>query len=288
MDALAASLHCARCDYDLRTLDSAGVCPECALPIGDSVRAAAEPLAADRRMIRRAAGVLLAAMALRLAIMLFVIGYHLVQSTQVVVSSILAQLLDPWPVDTGMTCVLRMLSPSGIRPVWLPVQAAFALAFAGQCAGIALLTVRPRTAHAMPRRVAWLRHAARWSAAGSVVIGAAVRTALERDVRLMLNCMTYRPVIWSITVLPPAALIAWTAAWLFRADRTRGARWIGWSTIAATIAAAVYNERWLYERGALAWLGAAFNTAAFAGATWMWWALWRHSRPPLPAAVTMP
>ena len=136
------SLHCARCDYDLRTLNPAGLCPECALPIADTIDAAADPLAPDRRRIHRAANVLLASMAGRVIVGVFVLGYHLITRSDIVYASVASQLLNLWPVNSAAVCVVRWFGPIN---GWVFVRLAFFAYFVLTCAGLVMLTWKPAT-----------------------------------------------------------------------------------------------------------------------------------------------
>src|SRR5690349_20921791 len=164
----AANLLCARCEYDLRTLDPGGVCPECATPISASVAAAADPLRRVRGRLRWTAGVLLAAVGLRLTFAVTLAVYHIVQGRSRFLPYALSIVLDPWPVNEVMSTAYRLPRQSleiSLMMVWL------ILAFAVQCAGTWMLTARgvARDGDGGGRLV---RLGARWSMVIVVLMGA--------------------------------------------------------------------------------------------------------------------
>jgi hypothetical protein len=279
MDA-AVSLHCARCDYDLRMIDPAGACPECALPIADTLKAAAEPLAPDRRRIHRAVTVLLAAMAGRLIVGAYVLAYHSIVESDIVYPSIISQLLNLWPVDTASYCVLRLF-----RPIngWIFVRVSVFAYFALTCAGIALLTWRPAA-----RDRSWaalLRPLALWSAVAGVAYILVLCAAMDHNWRRIYDPLGSNWIMLSMKSIPPAALAAWTVRLLIRSGIPPSARKAAAAAVVVTALAGIYNCGWPYSRGGLARLGLAANVATFAGMCWMWWELRRRTRPP---AATMP
>src|SRR3954447_22159504 len=91
-----AALFCAGCEYDLRTLDSSGLCPECATPIAASIAAAADPLRAARPSLRSAATVLLAAATMQAGLAVTFCIYDAVHRKVSSVPYDLALLLRPW------------------------------------------------------------------------------------------------------------------------------------------------------------------------------------------------
>ena len=192
---------CERCGYDLRTLDVAGVCPECALPIQETRNAAAEPLAADRRAIRRAALVLLIAFAARMAVLALVLLLRWVIDRNVVWPSVISQVLQPWPFDITVSFAWRLFRPFAAGDfMWIVVQAAFAAQFAVQCVGVALLTARPQSRFTWPATL--LRHAARWSAVLGILLGGALRITVEAGRRTIFDLLLWEPSIWCIFVIP--------------------------------------------------------------------------------------
>jgi hypothetical protein len=281
MDAI--SLHCARCDYDLRTLDPAGLCPECALPIGQSILAFADPLARDRGRIGRATIMLQVAMAVRLWIALWVLGYHLVNRNEIVYASITSQLLDLWPVDGVVSSAIWIFRPGGM---WILVRALLVLDFALFCAGVAVLTRQLRSAQGTWTR--WLPRITLAAAAASVLYIAGVRAALDSNSRTVLNWLGSNALVYCAAILPPTALAAWTARLLFLATRNarsshRRTRVVTVAGVVFTVLAAIYNSQWIYERGTLARWGAFANVATFATVWWMWRQLGRLARVRSPA-----
>ena len=131
---------CERCGYDLRTLDVAGVCPECALPIQETRNAAAEPLAADRRAIRRAALVLLIAFAARMAVLALVLLLRWVIDRNVVWPSVISQVLQPWPFDIAVSFAWRQHGGTAtgqvaVAPLLLSVASFAVLGLSGSLGG---------------------------------------------------------------------------------------------------------------------------------------------------------
>src|SRR4051794_28165912 len=128
----AGALLCARCEYDLRTLDPAGACPECALPIAQSVFVAAEPMAPVRRALRRATGLLTFAAALHIAFALAFAGYIAATGRAEFVVSTLTRTLNPWPIDVVVDSLDSMTrSTAGF---WLGI--CMIVLFVLQCIGI--------------------------------------------------------------------------------------------------------------------------------------------------------
>src|SRR5207248_6994486 len=121
---------CARCDYDLRLIDPAGVCPECALSIAESLKAAADPLGPARATLRAGATFALLALALRAAIVLVLvqIGLGAVRP----LPSFLTVVLEPWPVETATLAAYSVLFPPPDLRIWL-IRIAFVGAFIIQC-----------------------------------------------------------------------------------------------------------------------------------------------------------
>jgi hypothetical protein len=268
-------LHCARCDYDLRMLDPAGVCPECALPIQDSAKTAARPLGTGQRRIHLAAGVLLVVMAVRLLIAVVVASVRVSEGFLIV--SYVPQLVEPWPVDTAVTCALRVVHPHSPATGWIIIQALFAANFVLLCAGIVLVTARfsPR----YPARAAWLRRTALWSAAASLLMYATIRIGIEHGVRHFW-WFERRPVVWFFTIVPPTALAGWTSWLLLRVRTGRWAHALAWTAVVTTTTAASYYEWRSPPRTPAVWVAAAASVISFATLSWMWFALWRRTRPP--------
>jgi hypothetical protein len=264
----APALLCAHCDYDLRTLDRAGVCPECAMPIAKSVAAAAEPLHGVRRPLRLAATVLLAAMALRLAFAVGLVIFHVRRgSSPDVFAFVMSLVLTPWPLDELLSLVANMSrTPVTIRVL----SSVMVLSFAALCAGVWLIT-RPWAG-----LVGWplLRHATRWAVIGIVAIGVML---LWPPTDSLLGFLRYA-LFTAGGVIGPALLIAaWTGrVWwrTFRIARRPRSAVLAWSAILATGVASVVH----FVRPGMnpkAWLAAAVSGLALLLLSWMWLDLWR-------------
>jgi hypothetical protein len=276
----AISLHCARCEYDLRTLNPAGLCPECALPIEQSLLASADPVGPDRPRIRLATTILLAAMSLRLAITLGILGYHRVEHSPIVFASILSQLLQLWPIDGASSSVVYFFRPNNY---WILVRALLIAEFVLFCVGVAVITRRSAAATDKPAWAGSLRRISRWSAAASLVCFIAVRAIIESRFTGYLSFPGYNALVQCALIVPPVALVAWTARLLLLFTREQDPRvffrWVVAYGIMITAVAAVFDAGWILEHGEVARYGAVLNVAAFVTASLMWWELRRRTRP---------
>jgi hypothetical protein len=280
----AAILLCARCEYDLRTLDPAGVCPECATPISVSVVAAEDPLRAVRRPLRRAALVMMVAVGLRVTFAIALTVYHLTQGRPSFIPYALSAALDPWPVNEVLGTVYQIPRSSMAISVlmWWIV-----LAFVAQCVGTWLLTSRRVALSSTPGTLRW---AARWSMAIIVAMGATVTSRYTRD---LIGLLPYFISSGGAFIGPPLLLALWTmilrAAVRRAIDRSRGLV-VGWlailSTLSASILRFVRDEPYTF----VSWTSAAASGGAFLLLGWLWFDLWRvTARHPIPRpAATIP
>jgi hypothetical protein len=280
----AAVLLCARCEYDLRTLDPGGVCPECATPISVSVVAAADPLRAVRRPIRRAALVMMVAVGLRVIFAIALTVFHLEQGRPRFIPYALTAALDPWPINEVLGTIYQIPRSSlaiSVLMWWI------VLAFSIQCVGTWLITSRGVALSSTPRTLRW---AARWSMALIVSMGAIVTWRYTRD---LIGLLPYFISSIGAFIGPPLLLALWTmvlrAAVLRAIDRPRGLA-VGWiailSTLAASILRFVRDELYTF----VSWTSAAASGTAFLLLGWLWFDLWRLTarHPTQPPAATMP
>src|SRR5215207_10130463 len=105
-----AALPCAGCEYDLRTLDPVGVCPECATPIAASIVAASDPLRGVRRRLRAAALVLVVASGTRLAFAVALAAYHLSRGNPRFTPYALSLVLNLWPLNEVLSLLIDGMS----------------------------------------------------------------------------------------------------------------------------------------------------------------------------------
>ena len=265
------TLRCARCDYDLRMLEVGGLCPECALPIRHSVEAAARPLPLDPRAMRRATAVLLTSAAVRLVVALLVAGREFLYGHPGLVWSVLRDILRRWPIRPATYCIQALTSGRFARNLgWVALVVLFVAAFALEVAGVALLTLRPRSR----RRGADLRRATGGLAAASVVIWALLLLLGSSQPRLP-------SLFWHVFVdiLPPVAVAAWSGYLLKVARGSDWCRRYAWP--AAVVAAAICGTlaNWPSSFEDSNWLLSGAAVVSFGALSAMWLNLFRLARP---------
>ena len=277
-------LLCARCDYDLRTLDPAGVCPECATPIAESVEAAADPLRVARRRLRPAAIALVAGSVLRIALALAVAMYHISLGSVDFISYATAILLNPWPLEEFLS-VFSEIRRTNLLMAFL--LSWFALSLLVECIGIWLLTrdMRP----AVDLRL--LRLATRWTIALALTLGLML---LWPTTRSMVGFLSYVPFTIGAVIGPPLLIAIWSGCVWWRVSK-RTPLDSGWPSIVIcfSVLAALMNRArsWMGSNGLLA---AVVSAAAFLLLSKLWFDLLRLTRTgPAPAAprqtaATMP
>lgn len=307
-------LPCLRCRYDLRTLDARGVCPECGAPIGPSLAAAtaaaADPLHLARPSLHRGAALILAAVALRIAVMLLTAVRSLrVGATGSVADALCEAVInafDAWPAREA--ALVAILVWRDLEPLWLASNLALIISFATQCAGLWLITRRAAAAvdvatppepaspgdgvlpralprvmprllphllpHLLPRLLPrLLRPIARWSAA--VAVCAWVGAGLLALARPGFWMFTLHPAAHALTILPAVAMVLWTAHLDGRLiGGADDERFLRWATVGAAVAAQLLPLTRLPRE-----MHAFVTFVGFTGLTWMWLDLWRLTRP---------
>ncbi len=275
------SLLCARCEYDLRTLDVGGVCPECATPIAASVAAAADPLHAVRRQLRRACTVLLVAVVIRLTLACALVTLYVSTGRAQHMARGLAIVLSPWPFIDVLDIVWRLQRSDLLIAV---LSAWFAMAFVAQCVGVWLITapVAPAGSSAV------LRHAARWTAVVTVVWGALV---VSRVMRGPFKFLAYGLSTEGASIGPPLAIALWTGLlwWRTRAacGRSRSGVLVWTAIVLAALSSATAGSEpaldWMPS-----WLAASVAAAALLLLAVLWFDLWRLSARQRPWAARSP
>ena len=268
---MEGTLRCARCEYDLRMLDCSGLCPECALPIADSIAAARRPLPLDRAVMRRATAVLLASVALRVLVTVAVMGRDVAQGRARRIPAAAGEILSPWPVDEAtnvLTSLFRPGSSQGLSAFVLVLVWVYILAFALEVLGVWLLTTRPR----LGRSGAWVRRFARIAPVASIALFAWL-------VLLRSWAMPPQVEIFVAEFLPPVAVAVWTT---YLVKHARGSVWCRRyggpaAVVAATVCGAfTIRPRLFADSG---WLRCAAAVTAVSALSIMWYDLFRVARP---------
>jgi hypothetical protein len=284
LSEVEATLHCARCDYDLRMLDPAGVCPECALPVAQSARAAAGlagPLGLARATLLPGARLMLLAALIRFGLMLLGAAYAFPPGPYDVTGMADAAIAYsmPWPILTIGSGLLQMRWRWGWWVSFVVVVRTIEMLI--ELIGAWLLTRR----EPLPVYRAWswrrlLRWGVRWSFIASVVIFVlgelfASRlprlTGLEDDIRDVVVTLVMRS-------LPPAVLMLWAMSLLALMGERKRAHWLGWFTAASYAAYPFATEALRYPE--YVWLLVALPSAlaTLAASTCVWLALFRCTR----------
>jgi len=261
-----SALHCARCHYDLRMIDPAGLCPECGLPIEQSIAIARDPLRKARRQIHRAAIVLLAAMAIRLSFFLTVIVWQYQRSIPVRAWTGMLELSGPWPLEELGGEIRRI----GSQKNWaiLLLILFWAISFAAHCAGIWMITI----CHSGMKRD-FIRLAARWSAVGAIAWFTVLLYAPS-----FLGPPPLTSAVTLAEVAPPLLLIVWSARLLVALNRRAWTWAVALIAAVGTLAYAMFQmrwPRWIYYTTPLSRLSIpmAFGLGAIVGSVAMAW-LW--------------
>ena len=136
---IESTLHCAGCDYDLRMIDPAGVCPECALPIEKSIEQARNPLGKSLPRLRWGAIVLLCAAGIRWLFLVILVVWTYAENRHQSAEAFV-QLSSPWSLDELASSVIDLVYEgrtfiSFLIVLWL-------LSFIVHIAGILMITAR--------------------------------------------------------------------------------------------------------------------------------------------------
>ena len=263
------TLRCARCEYDLRMIDPAGVCPECALPIETSRTFAREVANTTAYWWRPGARILLASWVARIVFTIVVVIWQAMTGRRSILYSRFG-LLNPWPIDELVPMVDRIFQSGFALFVrfllawWMAIEVA-------QCVGLWMFT------EPMPRRDEWQwpRWTARCAPLATVLVYACARYAGSGS--MYDGSVEWTIAMLVVTWLPSALLLLWSVRVGVTLRAPAHIRWLG---IGAAVGALIFAIEDVFGGRLIA---AILPAAAVAyGVTlamgWMWFVLLRQMR----------
>ena len=266
-----ATLLCAQCDYDLRMLDPAGVCPECALPIEKSVAAAKAFGQRARRAWRRAALIMLGAQAARVVLLVAVLLWQRGSQDSWSFAEASLAMLNPWPLDELGPYVPDIVSSDEdlISRLFLSCWLVITLVHVWGCWLIGAKVIERRG-------WGWFRLMARWSGPVVIALWTSVWTAhLIRDDSIGLwvgLAMVLLPMV------PTLAVLVWSGLLLSLLRAAGGMQWVIGVALSLSfvlevlkLPGALQGEHEAAVRAAIAW-------AILIASSWMWIVLARQAR----------